>query len=71
MIKCNLQGVRGIPDLLIIRKGVFMFIELKTPKGKLTVAQEWWHARLREHDVYVSVARSLEEVQRAFYEAGL
>jgi len=46
----------GWPDLVLVRKYRLIFVELKTEKGKLSVAQEAWMEALRplaQHEVYV------------------
>ena len=32
----------GVPDLIMVREGQVLFVELKAEKGKLTPAQEDW-----------------------------
>ena len=47
----KLLGVKqGVPDLCLpVPSGKYhgLYVELKTPNGKTTPAQEWWRAELR------------------------
>jgi hypothetical protein len=52
----------GIPDLLIIIQGVHIFIELKTPKGKVEPIQEWTLYKIKEAGGCTFVCRSKKEV---------
>ena len=36
----------GFPDLILLKDGVLLFIELKTEAGKLTITQQNWQAEL-------------------------
>jgi hypothetical protein len=38
----------GFPDLILIRDGVVLFRELKTPRGRVSAHQTQLHARLRD-----------------------
>jgi hypothetical protein len=38
----------GFPDLVLVRAGRLLFVELKTTQGKLTPAQSLWLDRLRD-----------------------
>ena len=37
---------KGFPDLVLARKGVVLFIELKSDKGRLSVEQKAWYDEL-------------------------
>lgn len=59
------QGVLsepGIPDLVAIRDGWHVWIEVKTPTGRLSAYQENWLQDLKEHGGMYIVARSVEDV---------
>lgn len=53
---------KGIPDIIIIKDGRFIGIEVKREKAKLKPEQEAFAARLTENGAYYHVARSVEEV---------
>lgn len=44
-VGCTVQRLNeaGVPDLLVARNGKMWLMEVKSPKGKLTVAQQSWH----------------------------
>ncbi len=54
---------KGIPDLVAIRCGQTVWIEVKTPKGRLSAHQEAWLQDLEEHGGWWIVARSVEDVE--------
>lgn len=53
----------GTPDLLVLGYKQAGFIEVKTPKGKLSKVQEEMHEKLRLRGFKVIIARSLEDVR--------
>lgn len=55
----------GWPDLLAIRDGRCLFIEVKMPGREPTALQEAMHDRLRSAGAQVEVAWSVEDAQRA------
>lgn len=42
----HIAGDPGLPDLVLARKGIVLFFELKTEKAKLTKDQELWRDAL-------------------------
>ena len=52
----------GWPDFEIIYKGRIIFIELKTPKGRVSKKQKQCHHDLMMAGAVVKVCRSLDEV---------
>ena len=60
----NVKGSKaGMPDLqVLIGKGMSVFIEVKTPKGKLSDIQKKKHNELESKGYRVIVARKLEDV---------
>ena len=63
-----LGGRRGVPDVLACFRGRFVAIEVKAPKGRLSVAQEAELEAIREAGGIAIVARELEDVQRGLRE---
>lgn len=58
------NGNAGAPDWLFVINGRAVFIELKSPSGKVSKAQKIYHRMLRDRaGVAVHVCRSLEEVE--------
>lgn len=57
---------KGIPDLEVMYHGKPYFIEVKTPKGRLSEHQKRELAWLRENNISVCIARSLEDVMKFF-----
>lgn len=53
---------RGIPDLVAIRDGWHVWIEVKTPNGKLSEHQERWLEDLERHGGMYLIARSVQDV---------
>lgn len=56
----------GVPDYFLATGGQGyggLFIELKTPKGRVAPEQAAWHTRLRQQGYRVEVVRSLAEFQ--------
>lgn len=54
---------RGIPDLVAIRGGQTVWIEVKTAKGRLSKYQERWLQDLEDHGGWYIVARGIEDVE--------
>lgn len=44
----SVHSAAGFPDLVLARGGCVIFVELKRDRGKLSLAQEEWRARLGE-----------------------
>jgi hypothetical protein len=49
----------GTPDLLC--PSLALWLEIKTPKGRLSPVQKQWHARAQREGVRVAVVHSLAE----------
>jgi Holliday junction resolvase len=56
----------GIPDLMALKSGRAVFIEVKRPGQKPTPLQSHVHKRLTEQGFEVTVATSKEDVQHLF-----
>lgn len=61
---------KGFPDLFGFRKsdGKAVFLEIKTPKGKLRTEQKVFKEALARQNVLYGVARSLEEARKIILE---
>ncbi len=55
-------GLAGTPDIIACIAGRLVGIEVKAPRGRLTEAQEAWHANARAAGALVIVARSVDDV---------
>lgn len=54
--KFTVPGMRGVPDrVALFRGGHIVFFELKRPRKKPRVLQEWVHKKLREFGFRVHV----------------
>lgn len=53
----------GTPDLLCIKDGRILFIEVKNEKGKVTELQQQKMEELRGYGAECIVARSIEDVE--------
>ncbi len=60
----KLAGPRGWPDRTLIIPGRVVFVETKTPTGRLSPHQQFWLAKLSELGQECFVVRSLEELQK-------
>ena len=66
------MGVKaGVPDMMILDGGRPVFLELKAPKGRLSVDQIVCHQALRRARCAVYVIRSLDEAIIALRECGV
>ena len=54
---------KGTPDLYVVLNKKSVWIEVKTPTGKVSEPQQEMHDRLRGLGQYVLIARCLEDVQ--------
>lgn len=55
----------GHPDLCCIKDGRIVWLELKTPQGKVTDRQELMHLEMTEAGANIRVVRSIEEAEQA------
>lgn len=62
-IKIEAIGLRGFPDRMVIdHGGRVLFVETKSPTGRLSAAQKLWIGTLRRFGFRVEVPRTLEDV---------
>lgn len=53
---------KGLPDIILIKDGRFVGIEVKNAKGKLSPHQEVFSARCKQYGALYHVVRSLDDV---------
>jgi hypothetical protein len=64
-LKFTTPSVRGAPDrIMVLPGGITQFVELKSPKGRLSAAQRAFHERLQAQGHFVTVLRTKEHVDR-------
>jgi hypothetical protein len=54
--------IAGMPDLLCLRAGVYVWLEVKGPDGRLSNRQQWIHEFLRGKGADVRVVRGVDEL---------
>jgi Holliday junction resolvase len=62
VVKIITSTMNGIPDLMCIRKGVVIFLEVKTDDGFVAPLQEYVMRVLSSNQVHSRVVRSVEDV---------
>jgi len=71
-IKLHLRYSTGYPDRIVVLPfNKVMWVELKTPTGKLSGRQEQVHFQLRLHHHCVLVLRTKEEITHALETASI
>ena len=63
VVKLIQTNKNGIPDLLCIRNGICMFIEVKKPPARARPLQVYRIRELINHGVVAIVAHSVEEIK--------
>ena len=61
----SLGSYKGVSDLVAVKAGKVLFIEVKTSTGRLGVHQQAVRDELTRHGGTYIVARSIEDVERA------
>jgi len=64
----SLGSFKGVSDLIAVKAGRVLFIEVKTSTGRLGVHQQAFRDELTRHGGTYIVARSIEDVERALRE---
>lgn len=64
----SLGSYKGVSDLIAVKAGRVLFIEVKTSTGRLGVHQQAFRDELTRHGGTYIVARSIEDVERALKE---
>lgn len=68
IVKISDRFVSGIPDILMILRGVPYFFEVKTPMGKLTNLQMYTLKKIQRAGGKVAVLRSVLDIK---YKGGI
>jgi Holliday junction resolvase len=63
VIKLVVTSMFGVPDLLCIKGGKVVFIEVKQPGKKPTALQVATHIKLTGHGVQVLIATSVNDIR--------
>jgi len=61
----SLGSFKGVSDLIAVKNGKVLFIEVKTSTGRLGVHQQAFRDELTRHGGTYIVARSVEDVREA------
>ena len=48
VVKLMKTNTNGIPDLMVLKNGICKFVEVKTPRGKISQLQKYRIKQLRE-----------------------
>ena len=68
VFKIHQQGkycFRGISDLIAVKDGITIFVEVKTPTGKLRPEQMSFMEQIQNHGAKYIIARSLDDIREA------
>lgn len=57
-------ALNGIPDIILIKDGQFIGLEVKTPQGRKSKAQEAFEKGSTEAGAQYHIVRSIEDVQK-------
>jgi len=61
VVKLADRFTRGLPDLLVLLPGVVVFLEAKTPSGRLSAIQRSVHEEIERAGGLVAVVTSVED----------
>ena len=64
VIKLIQTTLNGIPDLMALRSGTTVFIEVKRPGNKPTPLQSYRHTQLIKQGFIVLTASSLKDIEQ-------
>ena len=64
VIKIIMASVSGVPDLMAMKDGKTVFIEVKNEIGKLSAIQEYRIKEIRNVGIEVIVARSKDDIAK-------
>jgi len=61
----SLNGIsKGCSDLLISKNGIFVFVEMKTDKGKQSESQKIFEAHCKSRNVNYEICRSIDDAEK-------
>jgi len=63
VFKISDRFTAGIPDLVCMKDGRTIWIELKTPEGRVQPIQTWTINQIKSAGVEAYICRSIEEVK--------
>lgn len=64
----NPYQIRGASDIIAIRDGKVMWLEVKTPKGRQTKHQKMFEKRITENGGFYFVVRSIDDAREAIHQ---
>jgi Holliday junction resolvase-like predicted endonuclease len=70
VVKVIQTNKNGWPDLQALQNGVTLFIEVKTPTGKLSELQKYRHKQLQDKGFIVITTHSLTHLQNELITIG-
>ena len=70
VVKAIQTNKNGWPDLQALQNGVSIFIEVKTPTGRLSELQKYRHKQLQDKGFIVITTHSLTHLQHELIKIG-
>lgn len=70
VVKVIQTNKNGWPDLQALQNGVTLFIEVKTPTGRLSELQKYRHKQLKDKGFIVITTHSLTHLQHELIKIG-
>ncbi len=70
-LMAGIGAYAGAPDLIAIKNGIVLFIEVKTKNGKMSPGQIKFRADIGNHRGYYILAREYEDIARYLKENDL
>lgn len=55
---------KGVPDIIVIKNGQFIGLEVKSATGRISDEQRIFEAYVKEHGGFYYIVRSLEDVRK-------
>lgn len=60
----NKYSIKGVPDIIVIKDGAFIGLEVKTPKGIQSDSQKEFQRRCEENQGYYFIVTSIDDAQK-------